>query len=236
MSFHRATLRRRRKQENHIRERPLRCDNPAASNRLEPHEANPQSIRMNVQQSPDSLKGQILIAMPGMGDPRFDHSVIYLCAHSGEGAMGLILNKPASDLELPSLMEQIGITPTDKMRKMPIRFGGPVEHGRGFVLHSADYSNNNSTLQVNDTFAMTATLDILEDIAKGGGPDTCLLALGYAGWGPGQLEKELQANGWLTGDAGPELIFDPNVEGMWSQALHSIGIDPSMLSSVGGRA
>jgi len=191
---------------------------------------------MNVQQSPDSLKGQILIAMPGMGDPRFDHSVIYLCAHSGEGAMGLILNKPASDLELPSLMEQIGITPTDKMRKMPIRFGGPVEHGRGFVLHSADYSNNNSTLQVNDTFAMTATLDILEDIAKGGGPDTCLLALGYAGWGPGQLEKELQANGWLTGDAGPELIFDPNVEGMWSQALHSIGIDPSMLSSVGGRA
>ncbi len=191
---------------------------------------------MNVQQSPDSLKGQILIAMPGMGDPRFDHSVIYLCAHSGEGAMGLILNKPASDLELPSLMEQIGITPTDKMRKMPIRFGGPVEHGRGFVLHSADYSNNNSTLQVNDTFGMTATLDILEDIAKGGGPDTCLLALGYAGWGPGQLEQELQANGWLTGDAGPELIFDPNVEGMWSQALHSIGIDPSMLSSVGGRA
>ena len=191
---------------------------------------------MNVQQSPDSLKGQILIAMPGMGDPRFDHSVIYLCAHSGEGAMGLILNKPASDLELPSLMEQIGITPTDKMRKMPIRFGGPVEHGRGFVLHSADYSNNNSTLQVNDTFGMTATLDILEDIAKGGGPDTCLLALGYAGWGPGQLEQELQANGWLTSDAGPELIFDPNVEGMWSQALHSIGIDPSMLSSVGGRA
>ena len=191
---------------------------------------------MTVQHAPDSLKGQILIAMPGMGDPRFDHSVIYLCAHSGEGAMGLILNKPASDLDLPSLMEQIGITPTDKMRKMPIRFGGPVEHGRGFVLHSADYSNNNSTLQVNDTFGMTATLDILEDIAKGGGPDTCLLALGYAGWGPGQLEQELQANGWLTGDAGPELIFDPNVEGMWSQALHSIGIDPSMLSSVGGRA
>lgn len=191
---------------------------------------------MNVQQSPDSLKGQILIAMPGMGDPRFDHSVIYLCAHSGEGAMGLILNKPASDLELPSLMEQIGITPTDKMRQMPIRFGGPVEHGRGFVLHSADYSNNDSTLRVNDTFGMTATLDILEDIAKGGGPDTCLLALGYAGWGPGQLEQELQANGWLTSDAGPELIFDPNVEGMWSQALQGIGIDPSMLSSVGGRA
>ncbi|MFT4621336.1 MAG: putative transcriptional regulator [Sulfitobacter sp.] len=191
---------------------------------------------MNVQQSPDSLKGQILIAMPGMSDPRFDHSVIYLCAHSDEGAMGLILNKPASDLDLTSLMEQIGIKPTDKMRKMPVRFGGPVEHGRGFVLHSADYSNNDSTLQVNDAFGMTATLDILEDIAKGGGPDTCLLALGYAGWGPGQLEQELQANGWLTGDVGPELIFDPNVEGMWSQALHGIGIDPSMLSSVGGRA
>lgn len=191
---------------------------------------------MQTPHTPQTLKGQILIAMPGMGDPRFDHSVIYLCAHSGEGAMGLILNKPAPDLDLHSLMQQVGITPTDKMRKMPIRFGGPVEHGRGFVLHSADYASNASTLRVNEAFGMTATMDILEDIAKGGGPDTCLLALGYAGWGPGQLEAELQANGWLTCDAGPELIFDPNVGGMWRAALRRLGIDPSMLSSVGGRA
>ncbi len=191
---------------------------------------------MTPAQTPDSLTGQILIAMPGMGDPRFDHSVVYMCAHSSEGAMGLILNKPASDLDLASLMQQIGITPTDKMRNMPIRFGGPVEHGRGFVLHSAEYAGSDTTLQVDDRFAMTATMDILQDIAEGGGPDTCLLALGYAGWGPGQLEQELQANGWLTGDAEDKLVFNPDVDQMWSRALHSIGIDPSMLSTVGGRA
>ncbi len=191
---------------------------------------------MQVQNTPESLSGQILIAMPGMGDPRFDHSVVYLCAHSEEGAMGLIVNKPASDLDLSSLLEQIGITPTPQMRDMPIHFGGPVEHGRGFVLHSADYAGNDTTLQVDAQFGMTATMDILEDIARGEGPDTCLLALGYAGWGPGQLEQELQANGWLTAAASPELVFSPKVGAIWSKALNSLGIDPALLSATGGTA
>ena len=191
---------------------------------------------MQPQKTTDSLTGQILIAMPGMGDPRFDHSVIYLCAHSDEGAMGLIVNKRAPDLDLAGLLSQIGITPTDRMQDMPIHFGGPVEHGRGFVLHSADYAGNASTLQVDDRFGMTATMDILQDIARGDGPRTCLLALGYAGWGPGQLERELQANGWLTAAAAPELVFNPEVGKTWSRALRSLGIDPSHLSATGGRA
>ena len=182
------------------------------------------------------LSGKLLIAMPGMGDPRFEHSVVYMCAHSPDGAMGLIVNKPAAELDLSTLLEQIGITPSDQMRNMPIHFGGPVEHGRGFVLHTSDYDENPSTLKVNDSFGMTATMDILEDIAKGGGPDTCMLALGYAGWGPGQLEAEIQENGWLTAQTNPNLIFDPNVDAIWTQALGVIGIDPSMLSATGGRA
>ena len=221
---------------NHIPLRQIAFDTSDVVSGLEPKRMTAQTVRMQVQQTPDSLTGQILIAMPGMGDPRFDHSVVYLCAHSDEGAMGLIINKPAADLELPALLEQIGITPTEKMRKMPIHFGGPVEHGRGFVLHTTDYAENPSTLQVNDSFGMTATLDILEDIARGGGPDTCILALGYAGWGPGQLEFELQENGWLTAEADPALIFNPNANDIWTKALGVIGIDPSMLSTTGGRA
>ena len=221
---------------NHIPLRQIPCGNSDAVSGLEPKRATAQTGAMQMQQTPESLTGQVLIAMPGMGDPRFDHSVVYLCAHSDEGAMGLIVNKPAADLELPTLLEQIGITPTDNMPKMPIHFGGPVEHGRGFVLHTTDYMGNPSTLQVNDSFGMTATMDILEDIAQGEGPDTCILALGYAGWGPGQLESELQQNGWLTAEADQTLIFDPDVNDIWTKALKVIGIDPSMLSSTGGRA
>ncbi|MBE9477294.1 MAG: YqgE/AlgH family protein [Proteobacteria bacterium] len=182
------------------------------------------------------LDGKLLIAMPGMGDPRFDKSLIYMCAHSEDGAMGLIINKPAEDLQFSDLLEQLKITPAQSYRPIEIHFGGPVEHGRGFVLHSKDYIAEDSTLEVNDEFGMTATLDILEDISQGNGPDACLLALGYAGWGPGQLEDEIRANGWLICDADATLIFSPNNQDKWHEAIESIGIDPRLLSATGGSA
>ncbi|MGG7644839.1 YqgE/AlgH family protein [Rhodovulum sp. YNF3179] len=184
----------------------------------------------------ESLSGKLLIAMPGMSDPRFEKSVVYLCAHSADGAMGLIVNKPTPDLRFSDLLEQLEIAPSDDTSAIRVHFGGPVEHGRGFVLHSSDYRSNESTLQVDEDFGMTATLDILEDIARGAGPGACLLALGYAGWGPGQLEQELQANGWLTCAAAPDLVFSADDAGKWTAALESMGISPSFLSADGGSA
>jgi putative transcriptional regulator len=182
------------------------------------------------------LDGKLLIAMPGMGDPRFDKSLIYICAHSEDGAMGLIINKPAVDLQFSDLLDQLKITPAQSYRPIEVHFGGPVEHGRGFVLHSKDYIAEDSTLEVNDEFGMTATLDILEDISQGKGPNVCLLALGYAGWGPGQLEEEIRENGWLTCDADAALIFSPSNQDKWRDAIVSLGIDPRMLSATGGSA
>nr|WP_325253519.1 YqgE/AlgH family protein [Amylibacter sp.] len=182
------------------------------------------------------LDGKLLIAMPSMGDPRFDRSVIYICAHSDDGAMGLIVNKPAADLKFADLLEQLDIKADRPIEGIDVHYGGPVEHGRGFVLHSRDYGNEDSTLTVNDEFGMTATLDILEDISHGHGPVNCLLALGYAGWGPGQLEDEIRENGWLTCDADAELVFSTNHTGKWAAAMKQIGIDPRMLSNEGGRA
>jgi putative transcriptional regulator len=182
------------------------------------------------------LTGKLLIAMPGMGDPRFEHSVIYMCAHSDDGAMGLIINKPAPDLRFSDLLEQLDIKTNGNATDTHVHYGGPVEHGRGFVLHSCDYASVDSTLKVNDDFGMTATLDILEDISNGDGPESCLLALGYSGWGPGQLESEIQANGWLTSDATYELVFGTRHADLWQAALASLGIDPRMLSAEGGRA
>lgn len=182
------------------------------------------------------LDGKLLIAMPLMGDPRFERSVIYVCVHSDDGAMGLIVNKPATDLKFGDLLEQLEIETPDPSREIRVHFGGPVEHGRGFVLHSTDYESSDATLKVDDRFGMTATLDILEDISNGSGPNSCLLALGYAGWGPGQLEGEIQANGWLTCDASPEIVFDKGDEGKWEAALATLGISPSFLSAAGGTA
>jgi putative transcriptional regulator len=182
------------------------------------------------------LSGKLLIAMPGMGDPRFEHSVIFMCAHSGEGSMGLIVNKPAPGLEMDDLLEQLDIPKGEGSRGVHVHFGGPVEHGRGFVLHSGDYAAHASTLKVDPNFGMTATLDILQDMASGGGPSQRLLALGYAGWGPGQLEEEIVANGWLTCDASPEIVFAADDSAKWLAALKSMGIDPLMLSPDAGRA
>jgi len=191
---------------------------------------------MDKDQDLPHLDGKLLIAMPSMGDSRFEHAVIYMCAHSGDGAMGLIVNKPAKGLNFDDLLGQLNIKCDRPIEGVDVCYGGPVEFGRGFVLHSRDYSSENSTLLVNDEFGMTATLDILEDISNGTGPDACLLALGYAGWGPGQLEGEIRANGWLTCDAQQDLVFSVDYDGKWKAALDLLGIDPRMLSAAGGTA
>lgn len=192
---------------------------------------------MENTESQMNLSGTLLVAMPGMGDPRFEKSVIYLCAHSPEGAMGLIVNKPATELSFKDLLDQLEIPSGGSGRDIRVHFGGPVEHGRGFVLHSSDYeSGADSTLHVNEEFGLTATLDILEDIATGAGPELALLALGYAGWGPGQLEEEIGQNGWLTCDASPTIVFDTNDSAKWGRALQVMGIDPLLLSADAGRA
>jgi putative transcriptional regulator len=191
---------------------------------------------MSSAEKPGHLDGKLLIAMPAMGDPRFERAVIYMCAHSPEGAMGLIVNKPAPELNFADLLEQLEMEVPETSRQIRVHFGGPVEHGRGFVLHSRDYDNAETTLHVDDQIGMTATLDILEDISKGSGPANCLLALGYAGWAPGQLEGEIQANGWLTCDATPDLVFDRSDAEKWEAALASLGISPSFLSAAGGTA
>lgn len=182
------------------------------------------------------LGGKLLIAMPGMGDSRFDRSVIYMCAHAPDGAMGLIINKPAPNLRFDDLLQQLGIGGDGSGHDIRVHFGGPVEHGRGFVLHSGDYSVSGATLQVDAGFAMTATLDILRDIARGAGPQRSILALGYAGWGPGQLESEILQNGWLTCDAPADLVFGSDNSEKWSRALNLLGIDPLSLSATAGRA
>ncbi|MGB3178228.1 MAG: YqgE/AlgH family protein [Albidovulum sp.] len=182
------------------------------------------------------LSGKLLIAMPGMADPRFEHSVVFLCAHSADGAMGLIVNKPARDLSFDELQSQLGIARSEKAQQIRVHFGGPVEHSRGFVLHSADYGGEGATLKVDDSFGMTGTVDILQAIADGEGPAVSILALGYAGWGPGQLENEILANGWLTSDADPELVFSSDDDRKWTRALNSLGVDPITLSAAAGRA
>jgi putative transcriptional regulator len=189
------------------------------------------------------LDGQLLIAMPAMGDPRFARSVIYLCAHSADGAMGIIINQRAPNISFTELLEQLNIVPTEDrislhsaLHAMAVHLGGPVETGRGFVLHSADYFKAESTLPIDESVCLTATIDILRDIAKGAGPDKALLALGYAGWAPGQLESEIQANGWLNCPADPVLIFDPEVDRKYSRALNKIGIDPVRLVNDTGHA
>jgi len=189
------------------------------------------------------LDGQMLIAMPAMNDERFARAVIYVCAHSSEGAMGIIVNQPAGNIKFPDLLVQLEVIPAAERIELPVRAedvkvlkGGPVEAGRGFVLHSADFFIENSTLPIDEGICLTATLDILKAIARGKGPHNAILALGYAGWAPGQLENEIQQNGWLHCPADPELIFGDDTEAKYDKALRKIGIDPGMLSSEAGHA
>ena len=188
------------------------------------------------------LDGQLLVAMPIMTDKRFARSVIYMCAHSAEGAMGLIINQRASHISFSELMKQLSIMPDSaddveiELEDMDVHVGGPVETGRGFVLHSADYYAADSTLPIDDGVSLTATIDILKAIAGGKGPDRAILALGYAGWRAGQLESEIAANGWLHCPADADLLFDRDLEQKYERALSKIGIDPSHLVSDAGHA
>lgn len=199
--------------------------------------------RSRAEGSDIKLEGQLLIAMPTMTDRRFQRSVIYMCAHSSEGAMGLIINQRANHITAPDLLERLGISSRDpddeinsEILSLPIQVGGPVETGRGFVLHSSDYFSEDSTLSIEEDVCLTATIDILKAIAQGQGPARALLALGYAGWSPGQLETEIQANGWLHCPADPDLIFDEDLENKYSRALAKIGIDLSHLVNDAGHA
>ena len=195
--------------------------------------------------SPDDgyLDGQLLIAMPVMNDPRFERSVIYMCAHSSEGAMGIIVNRPAGSIDFPGLLVQLDIITTAEQITLPenaemmkVMKGGPVDTGRGFVLHSSDFFIEDATLNIDEGICLTATVDILRAIAKGSGPKHAILALGYAGWAPGQLENEIQHNGWLHCDADPELIFGGDVDEKYASALRKIGINVGMLSNEAGHA
>jgi putative transcriptional regulator len=189
------------------------------------------------------LDGQMLIAMPAMGDERFSRSVIYICAHSSEGAMGIVVNHPAPNIDFSDLLVRLNVIPAADVIQLPrqaevvkVMRGGPVETERGFVLHSADFFIENSTLPIDDGVCLTATIDILKAIARGEGPKSAMLALGYAGWAPGQLEGEIQGNGWLHCSPDRELLFGTNVGGKYDMALKKIGIDLAMLSNEAGHA
>jgi putative transcriptional regulator len=209
----------------------------------------PKSVRRKAAAIGDNssaegyLDGRLLIAMPVMGDPRFERSVIYMCAHSSEGAMGIIVNRPAGSIDFPGLLVQLDIIEEADEIKLPenaealqVLRGGPVDTSRGFVLHSSDYFIKDATLNIDDGICLTASVDILKAIAHGTGPKHAILALGYAGWAPGQLENEIQHNGWLHCDADADLIFGEDVEEKYKRALRKIGVDVGMLSNEAGHA
>jgi putative transcriptional regulator len=181
------------------------------------------------------LEGKLLIALPGMGDDRFAQTVIYMCAHSAKGAMGIVINRPIPGLAFAELMKQLEIEAKPEI-EFPVLYGGPVETGRGFVLHSGEYEGSESTLPVSEDISLTATLDILRAIAQGRGPKRALLALGYAGWAVGQIESEFLGNGWLHCAADPALVFNPDPQAKWKTALSKLGIGPSGLVADTGRA
>jgi putative transcriptional regulator len=183
----------------------------------------------------DWLTGQILIAMPAMRDPRFAQAVIFLCAHTEEGAMGVVVNKPLKTPRFADLMKQLGIEPNPPKREIRLGTGGPVDDSRGFVLHSADWTTEGS-LTVDQSFVLTANLDILHAIAGGGGPRQGFLFLGYAGWGAGQLDEEIRQNSWLSAPADEAIVYDAQHQTKWQRALAKLRIDPGMLSGEAGRA
>jgi putative transcriptional regulator len=182
-----------------------------------------------------SLTGQVLIAMPSMADPRFAQSVIFVCAHSADGAMGIVVNRPLASPDFEDLLRQLGVDPLPPARTIRMCAGGPVDNARGFVLHTTDWTTEGS-LQVDDRLALTASLDILKAIATGGGPKQGVLALGYAGWGPGQLDAEIQQNAWLSAPADLPVLFDGDDDTKWRRALAALHVDPLLLSGIAGHA
>jgi putative transcriptional regulator len=222
-----------------------RCRRPFQA-RLSRVSLNGMPVRRKTRKSNAAgyLDGQFLVAMPAMTDKRFARSVIYMCAHSVQGAMGLIVNQRAPHITFPDLLGQLSIPGGDNGEDgfepdridLDVHVGGPVETGRGFVLHSSDYFAADSTLPIDDGVSLTATVDILKAIASGKGPDRAILALGYAGWRPGQLESEIQANGWLHCPPDVDLLFDRDLDQKYGRAMSKIGIDPSHLVSEAGHA
>jgi putative transcriptional regulator len=189
------------------------------------------------------LTGMFLVAMPGMMDQRFDRAVIYLCAHSDDGAMGIIVNKPAEDIVFPELLQQLEIIPEKPSISLPsqagnmkVLRGGPVETSRGFVLHSVPVEPIEGSVTAGDEIRLSATIDILKAIARGQGPDEAIFALGYAGWASGQLESEIQDNGWMICPLDRKILFDQEFDSKYVRALGSLGIDPAMLSPLAGHA
>ena len=203
----------------------------------------PQPRKRRSRARPSYLNGQLLIAMPSMSDKRFARSVIYMCLHSTEGAMGLIINQRATNVSFPKLLTELGVldkgtedtVPSDVL-SMTVQVGGPVKSELGFVLHSADYSGGTSTLAIDEGVCLTNTIDILRAMARGSGPGQAILALGYAGWAPGQLESEIRANGWLSCPADADIVFDRDLELKYDRALSTLGVDPGHLVGYTGHA
>lgn len=181
------------------------------------------------------MTGQLLIAMPQMRDPRFQRSVIYMCVHNEQCAMGLVVNRLVNSLSFPDLLQQLNIDADNLQQTIRVHFGGPVESGRGFVLHSDEFRESGTTI-VPGGLALTATIDILKAIAQGQGPRRSMLALGYAGWGPKQLDDELQANAWLSAPADEDIVFDGELDSKWERAMQKIGITTAMLTGLSGDA
>ena len=190
---------------------------------------------MTTSNSDSYLTGRLIVAMPNMMDPRFARTVIYLCAHNEEAAMGLVVNRLIGSITFPDLLEQLEIDNSEADQDIRVHFGGPVESGRGFVLHSSEYQQE-GTLQVSGQVALTATVDVLRDMAVGRGPRRSILALGYAGWGSGQLDAEMQSNSWLHVEPDESLVFDGDLDDKWERAINKIGFDLSMLSGDAGHA
>lgn len=180
------------------------------------------------------LAGKVLIAMPGIGDPRFERSVVLLCVHAPDAAMGVVVNKPRPNVTLPDVLDQLGITGAERVPAKPVLDGGPVHPDRGFVLHSADFGKSDATQPVAPGVCLTATRDVLEALPDAAAPKDYVLALGYAGWGPGQLESEISANVWLVGDPRPDLIFGGEHDAKWLAAMKALGVDPARLLEPGG--
>jgi putative transcriptional regulator len=194
-------------------------------------------VMTDVDPLSDPLAGRLLIAMPKIGDPRFEKAVILICAHSADNAMGIAVNKPVGDLTMPDLLLRLGLAADIEMPRDLVLYGGPVEQERGFVLHTPDYASPPSTLEVTPTLALTATREVLEVMGHSAiAPRRSILALGYAGWGAGQLEDELAHNAWLTCDPDEDLVFGQDHEAKWVKAMTKLGIDPRMLSDQAGRA
>jgi putative transcriptional regulator len=184
---------------------------------------------------PQWLTGQMLVAMPGMTDPRFTHAVIYVCSHGPSGAMGLVVNRLFGEADFRMLLDQLNLEASPGTPDIQVHFGGPVEMGRGFVLHSGDYLREGTT-RIDESVAVTATVEIVQDIADGKGPERVVMALGYTGWSAGQLDEELKSNGWLTVAADEDILFDTDLDSKWDRAMAKIGVSPAMLSDTAGHA